>query len=169
MILRITNNWKLFFEAPGYDAGGISRSRKRDYEIDYFSYNGKKQVIVPVSDTYKKFSKKLKKQFGDKQVFISSRTDEEDKMLLYVTSDKLYGEYHIYDVEKDEFKMLLNLMPQLKENDMAEMKPIEFTSRDGLKVEGYITLPKAALEGKKGSYDSKSSWRALWSKGWLGF
>lgn len=32
---------------------------------------------------------------------------------------------------------------------MAEMRPIRFTSRDGLTIYGYITLPKAALEGKK--------------------
>ena len=33
--------------------------------------------------------------------------------------------------------------------DMAEMRPIEFKSRDGLTIHGYITLPKTALEGKK--------------------
>ena len=32
---------------------------------------------------------------------------------------------------------------------MAEMRPITFKSRDGLTIHGYITLPKAALEGKK--------------------
>lgn len=147
----LKNNKQLetVFEAPGYDVGGMSRSRKRNYEIDYFSYNGTKQQTIPVSETFKKFDKKLKKHFGDKQVFVSSITDDEDKLLLYVTSDKLFGEYHIYDANKDEFKMLLNLMPQLDEMDMAEMRPIKFTTRDGLKVEGYITLPKEALEGKK--------------------
>ena len=165
----LKNNKQLetVFEAPGYDAGGLSRSRKRNYEIDYFSYNGKKQHTVPVSDTYKAFDKKIKKQFGDKQVFVSSVTDEEDKALLYVTSDKLYGEYHIYDREKDEFKLLLNLMPQLKEKDMAEMRPIRYKTRDGLFVEGYITLPKEALNGKKvpmimnphgGPYGVRDSW-----------
>jgi dipeptidyl aminopeptidase/acylaminoacyl peptidase len=40
-------------------------------------------------------------------------------------------------------------MPQLKEEDMAEMRPITFKSRDGLTIHGYITLPKAVLQGKK--------------------
>jgi len=44
---------------------------------------------------------------------------------------------------------LYDLMPQLKEDDMAEMRPIKFKSRDGLTIHGYITLPKAALQGKK--------------------
>lgn len=147
----LKNNKQLetVFEAPGYDVGGMSRSRKRNYEIDYFSYNGKKQQLVPVSETYKKFDEKLKSKFGDKQVFVSSMTEDENKVLLYVTSDKLYGEYHIYDVQKDKFKMLLNLMPQLKEGDMAEMRPIKFNTRDGLSVEGYITLPKNAVKGER--------------------
>ena len=49
-------------------------------------------------------------------------------------------------------------MPQLKPEDMAEMRPITFKSRDGLTIHGYITLPKAALEGKS-TVSCKSSWR----------
>ena len=40
-------------------------------------------------------------------------------------------------------------MPQLVEKDMAEMRPITFTSRDGKTIHGYITLPKEALNGEK--------------------
>ncbi|MFP3836258.1 alpha/beta hydrolase family protein, partial [Chryseobacterium sp. SIMBA_028] len=69
--------------------------------------------------------------------------------LVVVDSDKLYGKYYEYDTKTKNVKLLLDLMPQLKEEDMAEMRPIEFKSRDGLTIHGYITLPKAAVEGKK--------------------
>jgi dipeptidyl aminopeptidase/acylaminoacyl peptidase len=52
-------------------------------------------------------------------------------------------------VKTDEISELYNLMPQLKDEDMAEMRPISFKSRDGITIHGYITLPKAALEGQK--------------------
>lgn len=155
------------FEAPGYDAGGMSRSRKRNYEIDYYSYNGATQHIIPVSDTYKAFHKRLEDKFKGKQFFISAITEEEDKVLIYVTSDRLYGEYHVYDADSDKFKKLLDLMPQLEEGEMAEMRPIKYKTRDGLQVEGYITLPKEALAGKKvpmivnphgGPYGVRDSW-----------
>ncbi len=68
--------------------------------------------------------------------------------MVVVGSDKLYGTYYEYDTKTKQTKLLYNLMPQLKEEDMAEMRPIEFKSRDGLTIHGYITLPKAALEGK---------------------
>ncbi len=136
------------FRDDTYDAGSVSLSRKRGYEIDYYSFTGEKYHIIPVSETYKTLYKKFLSQFGNKQVYITSKTDDEDKYLLYVTSDKLYGSYYIYDVKKDHFKKLLDLMPQLKESDMAEMRPIKFTSRDGLTIHGYITIPKITEENK---------------------
>ena len=66
-----------------------------------------------------------------------------------VTSDKIIGEYYLYDVEKDEVKLLYKLLPHLKAKDMASMKPITFKSRDGFTLHGYITLPTDFKEGKK--------------------
>ncbi len=132
-----------------FDVGGMSRSRKRDYEIDYFYYTGEKSSITPVSKTYKKLHEKFTKQFGDKEFNITSTTDEEDKYLLYVGSDKLYGVYYLYDVKKDSFKEIFNLMPSLNPEDMAEMRPIKFKTRDGLIMYGYLTIPNEAKKGEK--------------------
>ncbi len=140
---------KKVFSNDDYDVSNLEISRKRNYELDYFSYEGEKQVIVPVSDYYKKLHSKFEKQFEGEQYSIADYTDEEDNYLIYVTSDKLYGKYFSYNVDKDEFKELFNLMPQLNEDDMAEMRPITFESRDGITLHGYITLPKAALQGQK--------------------
>lgn len=135
------------FSNDQYDAGSASISRHRNWELDYFSYNGEKNVIVPVSKYYKKLHKKLTKRFPNYNFYLSDRTDDESQYLIYVTSDKLYGRYYSYDVKKDEIKLLFDLMPQLKEKDMADMIPISFKSRDGLDLHGYITLPKEADNG----------------------
>jgi len=140
---------KKVFSNDDYDVSNLEISRKRNYELDYFSYEGEKQVIVPVSEYYKKLHSKFERQFEGEQYSIADYTDEEDNYLIYVTSDKLYGKYFSYNVDKDEFKELFNLMPQLNEDDMAEMRPITFKSRDGITLHGYITLPKAALQGQK--------------------
>ncbi len=139
---------KKLFSDNTFDIGGISRSRKRGYEIDYYYYTGEKSVSVPVSSTFKKLHNKCIAQFKGLEFNIVSTTDDEDRLLIYVSSDKLYGVYYVYDVKKDEFKEVFNLMPQLDPNDMAEMKPIKFKSRDGLDLYGYITIPKAAAKGK---------------------
>jgi dipeptidyl aminopeptidase/acylaminoacyl peptidase len=143
---RIT---KEVFANPDYDAGGLSLSRKRNYEIDYFSYEGEKNVIIPVSKFYKDLHSRMEKEFKGKESHVVDFDDDENTFLLIVQSDKLYGTYYQYDVRTKKFTLLYDLMPQLKEADMAEMRPITFKSRDGLIIHGYITLPKAALEGKK--------------------
>tara|TARA_R110000868_G_scaffold86347_8_gene242270 strand:+ start:70332 stop:72647 length:2316 start_codon:yes stop_codon:yes gene_type:complete len=140
---------KKVFSNDNYDVSNLSVSRKRNYELDYFQYEGEKSIIVPVSNYYKKLHKKFEKEFKGKQFGIVDATDDENNYLLVVSSDKLYGVYYSYDVQKDEFQLVYNLMPQLKEQDMAEMRPITFKSRDGLTIHGYITLPKEALQGEK--------------------
>ena len=158
---------KKVYSNPTFDVSGMSVSRKRNFEVDYFYYNGEKYHIEPVSETAKKLNDKFKKQFGNKDFYISSKTDEEDKYLIYVTSDKLYGKYYTYDVSKDAFKEVLNIMPQLKEEDMAEMRSIKFTSRDGLTIYGYLTIPNAVKNGTKvpmivnphgGPYGPRDDW-----------
>ncbi|PRX43222.1 S9 family peptidase [Salegentibacter salegens] len=140
---------KTVFSNDTFDVSGISLSRKRNYEIDYFSYTGEKTVVVPVSDTYKKIYKRLQKEFGDKQFFTVGKTDDESQYMVAVTSDKIVGEYYLYDVEKDSVTLLYKLLPQLKAEDMASMKPISFTSRDGLTLHGYITLPDNYKKGTR--------------------
>lgn len=140
---------KEVFSHPDYDVSNMARSRKRNYEIDYFSYNGEKNVLIPVSKFFKKFDAAAKKAFPNKVASRVDYDDNEETYLVVVQSDKLYGTYYTYNVAKKKFTLLYDLMPQLKEDDMAEMRPITFKSRDGLTIHGYITLPKAALEGKK--------------------
>ncbi len=137
------------FAHDSYDVSDMGLSKKRGYELDYVSYEGEKTVVVPKSSAFKKLHDHILKAFPGKQYSIVDATEEEDKLLVFLESDRLYGEYHSYDVAKDEFTFVFNLMPQLKEEDMAEMRPITFKSRDGLTLHGYITLPKAALNGKK--------------------
>ncbi|MGG5207987.1 S9 family peptidase [Chryseobacterium sp. MIQD13] len=141
---------KEVYSNPVFDVNSISTAGKsRNYELDYISYDGIKNETVPVSKFYKEVDDQLKAEFKDKQFSIVSSDDNNDKLLVYVGSDKFYGAYYEYDTKSKKISLLYNLMPQLKEEDMAEMRPIEFKSRDGLTIRGYITLPKAALEGKK--------------------
>lgn len=137
------------FSAEEYDVKGMSRSRKRNYEIDYFVYEGEKRVMIPVSDTYKIWHDKIQNEFKGYQYRIADITDEEDKLLILVQSDQLYGTYYAYDTVEDSFTLLYDLMPQLKEEDMAPMKPISYESRDGITIHGYITLPKEVAKGAK--------------------
>ncbi|WP_156307678.1 alpha/beta hydrolase family protein [Sphingobacterium endophyticum] len=140
---------KEIYSNPDYDATILGISRKRNWEIDYVGYEGEKVEIEPKSATFKEIYNLFKKEFPNYEYSIVGKTDNEDQYLVMVQSDKLYGRYYHLDAKTKKVTFLYDLMPQLKESDMAEMRPITFKSRDGLTLHGYITLPKAALEGKK--------------------
>ncbi len=158
---------KKMFHDSTFDVSSWRYSKKRNYEIDFFYYNGEKQVYVPVSETYKKMHKRFTSEFPDKEYQITSVTKNEDKYLLYITSDKLYGTYYFYDLQKDTIEELFDLMPQLKPVEMAEMRPIKFKSRDGLDIYGYLTIPKDSKDKKVplivnphgGPYGPRDLWR----------
>ncbi len=147
--LKKNEKIKTLYKNDNFDISGLSLSRKRNYEIDFYYFQGEKIEVVPVSETYKKIYARLKKEFGDKQFFTQGKTDDESKYLVMITSDKIYGEYYLYDVEKDTVTLLYKLLPNLKAEDMATMKPITFKSRDGLTIHGYITLPEGYKKGQK--------------------
>lgn len=155
------------FHHPEFDAGGMSRSRKRNYEIDFFSYTGEKDHIIPVSETYKKLHERFSKAFEGYEYSITSHTDAEDRFLVLIGSDRLYGSYYVYDAEADTLEKITDLMPGLKEEDMAPMHPFHFESRDGLRVYAYLTLPPSAGEGEEvpmivnphgGPYGPRDEW-----------
>nr|WP_299385909.1 prolyl oligopeptidase family serine peptidase [Allomuricauda sp.] len=132
-----------------YDVQSMGLSRTRNYQIDYFSYEGEKNIMVPISEPHKKLAARVKAELPGKQYRVLDTTEDENLYMVYVDSDRLYGVYYAYNVVKDELQELYNTMPQLKESDMSEMRPITFKSRDGITLHGYITLPKAALAGQR--------------------
>jgi dipeptidyl aminopeptidase/acylaminoacyl peptidase len=126
----------------------VISSKNRNYEIDYYSYQGAKNTMVPVSKLYKNIYERLTKEFGDKEISILSYDKNETQFIVHISSDKLRGIYYLYNIETNTIEELANMLPHLEEKDMAEMRPISFISRDGKTLHGYITLPKAALNGK---------------------
>jgi dipeptidyl aminopeptidase/acylaminoacyl peptidase len=63
-------------------------------------------------------------------------------MIVWVGSDRLSGKYYYYEKNGGKPQELSVARPWLSENEMAVMKPIAYTSRDGLTIHGYLTLPK---------------------------
>lgn len=147
--LKQKKTLKKLFSHDTFDVGGLARSRKRNYEIDGYYYEGEKTKFVPVSETAKKMTALFKERFKDLEVSIVSETDDETQKLLLVSSDCLYGTYYGYDVLTGDTKPLFDLMPQLTPSEMSPMQPIHFTSRDGLKIYGYLTLPKNRKSDEK--------------------
>lgn len=62
-------------------------------------------------------------------------------MTINMNSDKGY-EYYLYDLERNHLQLLGSSPTLAYKDSMADTRPIEVTSRDGVPLHGYLTLPK---------------------------
>jgi dipeptidyl aminopeptidase/acylaminoacyl peptidase len=91
---------------------------------------------------YKKLKKELKKEIGDGDLNLGSSTNDDRYHIVAVTSDTNPGVVYLYDMEEGKVEFLCTPRPDLPSEYLATMKPIEYKSRDGLTIHGYLTVPK---------------------------
>ncbi|HEX8011727.1 MAG TPA: S9 family peptidase [Casimicrobiaceae bacterium] len=138
---------QVLFEHPEVDVEGLSYSRKRKVltEIDFVTWKPERKILD--GETEKLYAS-LQKQLPGYEFAIQSLTDDEDKMIVAAFNDRTPGTRYLYDLSADKLTKLGEIAPWLPEAKMARMQPIEYTSRDGLKIHGYLTLPNG-VEAKK--------------------
>ena len=72
---------------------------------------------------------------------VTSRDGADGRWIVAFTTDDGGASYFSYDRSSRTGTHLFDARPDLAEYALARMEPISFTSRDGLVVEGYLTLP----------------------------
>ena len=135
-----TQEKELIFENDQVDVSGLMYSKKRKV-LTGVSYTVAKREIFFFDDWRKDIQNKLERKFPGYEVGITSFSKDEKNAVVVTYSDKSRGTYYSYDVEKNELNELAKISPWINEDHMAEMKPITYTSRDGLTIPGYLTLP----------------------------
>ena len=62
--------------------------------------------------------------------------------MIRTYSDRSLGAYYIYNQQTDKLEKIADVSPWLNEEELAAMQPIQYQSRDGWTIHGYLTLPK---------------------------
>ncbi len=125
-----------------------------EVDVDSLSYSRKRKLLTTARWT----TWKVQRKFFDAQteamyrdvegklpgyeVSFTSADKAEDKFIVAATSDRTPGKRYLYDRTTRELTLLADVAPWLPEGELAPMQPIEYTSRDGLVIHGYLTLPK---------------------------
>lgn len=123
------------------DVTGLSYSRKRKV-LTAAVYTTDKRNMHFFDEEAKNLYTKLEGLLPGYEVVISSSNKDEDKFIIRTYSDRSRGAYYLYDLETENLEKVADVSPWLNEDDLAPMKPIKYTSRDGLTIHGYLTLPK---------------------------
>ena len=132
---------ELVFSHPEVDVTNLMMSRKRQKLIGV-SYFDQYPEVAYFDDETAQLMASLKKSFPGKQVNITSQSDNERLSVVLVMSDIDPGQYFLFDKKANTIKALVSRMDWLDKEILSPMKPFQFTSRDGLALRGYLTVPK---------------------------
>lgn len=131
---------KIIYENPDVDVSGLDYSKFRKVLTTVYYETDKLQKYF-LDSTMQQIDNKIKLQIPNYIFQITRKSRDETKLLVYTSSDRYFGGYYLYDAKSGEFTKLADFMPWLKEENMAEMKPVNYQSRDGMTIHGYLTLP----------------------------
>ena len=130
----------LIFEHDSVDVGGILHSKKRKV-ITGFVYLTDRRHYKFVDADREELQKSLEAFFPNYEVSVADIDDDERRVIVRTYSDRTRGTYYLFDRQDNSMSKLADLSTWLKEENMAPMKPITYTARDGLTIHGYLTLP----------------------------
>lgn len=119
-------------------------------DAQYSRRKGKMEYVVGetwkkekhyLDDAAKVFYEKLDKLLPKTEYRIIDRDKNENVFIIRTFTDRNPGSYYLYIAVSGKLKKLSDINSAINEDQMCEMKPISYTSRDGLKINGYLTLP----------------------------
>ena len=92
--------------------------------------------------------KTLSATFPDAYVRFIKFSDDGQRLLFNVKSDRDPGSYYLFDKQTAKADFLFAHMQQIDPKRMAKSRPVTLTARDGLTLTGYLTLPAHPVNTK---------------------
>lgn len=132
---------EVLYENERYDIASISYSRKRKKLLSVYCTGHKEPVRHYFDAEEEQLRQRIKAHFPNQRYGIADTDKAEENYLIYVGGDRTRGSYWHYNALTDEAKKIAELAPWIKSDEMNAMHPVCYTTRDGLQIEAYLTLP----------------------------
>ena len=123
--------------------GAFSRLKNKMIYAGYETWKKERHYLD--SET-KLMYKRLEELLPNTEIKVTDQDSAEQKFIIRTFTDRNPGRYYLYTVADNKLQKLGDVNSSLKEDEMASMKPVSFKSRDGLTINGYLTLPLGASE-----------------------
>ena len=131
---------RVVYGRDDYDIAGVEFSKKRKVMTlaTWTSWHVERHFFD--AEAERTFAN-LGRQLPGKELIVQSSTDDEEQMVVAAFDDRTQGSRYLYDRKADKLVKLGDVAPWMNAAHAAPMKPIQYTSRDGLTIHGYLTLP----------------------------
>jgi len=137
-----TGERKVLAEDALGDMGTVLNSLPSSAPFGVFSLVGRPRITyLDQANPDTALHQDLSRQFPDHTVSLISQTTDRNKIMFGVLSDSDPGAYYLYDRKTNKADMLFASMDEIEPEHMAKRRPISYTSRDGLNIDGYLTMP----------------------------
>lgn len=131
------------FEHPVVDVSQLGYS-PRHKRLNFVSYDFEKRHYHFIAPERKAMQEYLASQLGDMDITVQSSDHKEENYIIRTSSDVTRGAYYHFNSKTKDLKLISEISPWIDPEDMVPMQPVSYTSRDGLTIHGYLTLPKGA-------------------------
>lgn len=88
------------------------------------------------------------KQVADADISVDSTDRKNTTWIVRFDDDNKPPRYYTYDRKTQKASFLFSVQPELEDAPLAEMKPVSYKARDGLVINGYLTLPQGVAAKK---------------------
>lgn len=132
---------ELLFEHPQYDVSSIGYSRKRKKLLSAYCTGHKEPVRHYFDEEERALRERMKHHFPGYRFGVADTDKAEEHYLIYVGNDRTRGAYYYYNALTDEAKKIADTAPWLREEELVEMHPVTYRTRDGWDIEAYLSLP----------------------------
>ena len=132
---------ELLFEHPQYDVSSIGYSRKRKKLLSAYCTGHKEPVRHYFDEEERALRERMKRHFPGYRFGVADTDKAEEHYLIYVGNDRTRGAYYYYNALTDEAKKIADTAPWLHEEELVEMHPVTYRTRDGWDIEAYLSLP----------------------------
>lgn len=133
---------KLLLRDNNVDPAGLLGSPVDSGVFAAVFMDGKPRVeFLDKQNPFAKDLMRMQQAFPGADVELASSSKDASLGIYLVSSDRIPGEYYLYDRTSGKASYLAAWQNWLKPESLAEMKPITVAARDGLALEGFLTLP----------------------------
>ena len=125
--------------------GSFSEQKNKMLFVGYQTWKKERRFLDnDTRDMYNRLEALLPKT----EISVAHQDSAGKKFIIRTFTDRNPGAFYLYSLAENKLLKLSNINSSFSEGEMATMKPITYKTRDGLTINGYLTLPL-----KKGGKD----------------
>lgn len=134
-------------------------------KLIYAGFETWKKRRYYLDDSVKAMYSRLEELLPNSEIKVTGSDLAESKFIIRTYTDRNPGSYYLYTLKDNKLVKLSDVNNTLNVDDMAEMEPVIYKTRDNVIVNGYLTLPKGksarnlpVVVMPHGSAYSRNSW-----------